>query len=959
MRLRFQRAAVLALSVLISGASGHFIDRAYAATDGLCEVDPETSDPGTLSVSSPTTPLYAKIEVIPPLNDCSDTTVTDDASGLAAIVTRIVNDDTPPEALSGFWETKDPICAVVVKAGNAEKIYTYDNATSGSWSTSGLTNRQGKQQGLSNIQFYECEEEEGGKVKLFKTTINATGYDQVVGENKFELAVGGQTATATVTGFVAEVPADPSQISLTPGDYTVSETLPPNPQNIPDGTSWELDSIQCVAENGPEIDGDGTFTLAAGQTISCVVTNKLVKVRADKGSITIKKEKDYGGSVQDSPTFAVKLDDVLVQASNDAAPDGLKIGEMTDPIPVAAGLYTISETDLPEGWELSQIDCGDNGTTSASSLEISIDADEDAVCIVKNRKKERKTGSIKIIKEVIGGAGEEFTFSLKDPEGNLETLYPDNILGNGDDATATDLPTGEDYKITETPVPGFSTTVSGDCKQYGDTVKVEVKDGEESVCKFTNFKKKDDRADDVTKLYVHRRVDNLLTHGPDRARLLRRLQDGQQPSLKDEPLKFGAAHTGSDTTLMQAAGSSRLGANGISVSENASDASTGFGTGIGARNNYSSDGQLLREDGVPWVYDRTIDTHDQDRPLYGASPASSGLGSNSMLSGVASQLSALGSGQTAFKFGTSLKEVQASLAANDAAQARKKVENAGLGFESLPANNPPQTLRQGIDIWVEGHISRYDDSTGGINREGDFKILYVGADYAVAPGVLLGALVQIDDTKEDVDDSDSANLKGEVEGTGWMAGPYIGIRLADNLFFDARAAYGQSDNDIWLYDDDAGKRRGSFDTDRWLASATLTGNQYIGPWRLSPQIGLAYGNEWYDDYQNNLGQTVEGHDISIGRLTVAAEVGYRIDLENGTMIEPHVSLTGIVNFATDELEINGALVETDDTRAKIEGGVLIRTPSGWGLRAAGSYDGIGGDDFEAYSGSLWVNVPLN
>jgi predicted regulator of Ras-like GTPase activity (Roadblock/LC7/MglB family) len=57
-------------------------------------------------------------------------------------------------------------------------------------------------------------------------------------------------------------------------------------------------------------------------------------------------------------------------------------------------------------------------------------------------------------------------------------------------------------------------------------------------------------------------------------------------------------------------------------------------------------------------------------------------------------------------------------------------------------------------------------------------------------------------------------------GNGWMVGPYVGIQLSKNLIFDARAAWGQSDNQvnpIGLYTD-------SFSTDRMLARANLTGN---------------------------------------------------------------------------------------------------------------------------------------
>ena len=116
----------------------------------------------------------------------------------------------------------------------------------------------------------------------------------------------------------------------------------------------------------------------------------------------------------------------------------------------------------------------------------------------------------------------------------------------------------------------------------------------------------------------------------------------------------------------------------------------------------------------------------------------------------------------------------------------------------------------------------------------------------------------------------------------------------------------------------------------------------------------------YGTFTNSLAQAVYGTDTTIGRLTGATEVGYRMEMSDGIIIEPHVSITGIWNFDSDDLEINDVLVEPDESRAKVEGGVIVRsTPRGWAVRAAGSYDGIGGNDFESYSGSFWLNIPLN
>jgi hypothetical protein len=38
---------------------------------------------------------------------------------------------------------------------------------------------------------------------------------------------------------------------------------------------------------------------------------------------------------------------------------------------------------------------------------------------------------------------------------------------------------------------------------------------------------------------------------------------------------------------------------------------------------------------------------------------------------------------------------------------------------------------------------------------------------------------------------------------------------------------------------------------------------------------------------------------------------------------------------------------------------MLMMPEGASVRATGAYDGIGSDDFHAYSGQMWVNLPLH
>ena len=99
------------------------------------------------------------------------------------------------------------------------------------------------------------------------------------------------------------------------------------------------------------------------------------------------------------------------------------------------------------------------------------------------------------------------------------------------------------YTITEVNLatPDWILQSSTCGTPVNNAVSVTLNAGQALTCTFVNFKKHDDPMDEVTQLYVHRRVDNLLTHGPDRARLLRRVQElAEEPtgSLKDGPMKF-------------------------------------------------------------------------------------------------------------------------------------------------------------------------------------------------------------------------------------------------------------------------------------------------------------------------------------------------------------------------------------------------------------------------------------
>ena len=270
-----------------------------------------------------------------------------------------------------------------------------------------------------------------------------------------------------------------------------------------------------------------------------------------------------------------------------------------------------------------------------------------------------------------------------------------------------------------------------------------------------------------------------------------------------------------------------------------------------------------------------------------------------------------------------------------------------LGQRSFAPVAATGAEKNGLDLWVKGELTQIDNETS----DTDLGQLYVGLDYRVSPLFLVGLLVQFDWT----DESDSIENVA-IDGSGWLAGPYIVARLRENLLFDAYAAWGRSDNDASV----AGGT-GSFDTDRWLLRGTLTGDFNLGRWHFAPNVGVTYFTEDQEAFTHSLNVRIPGQSVSLGRVTFGPKVSTSFQSADGNLITPHIGIKGIWDFeSTDIVDLSTGLAEGNDgLRGRVEGGVSMGLSNGWSIMGEGHYDGIGADDFEAYGGSVRVNMPLN
>jgi outer membrane autotransporter protein len=182
------------------------------------------------------------------------------------------------------------------------------------------------------------------------------------------------------------------------------------------------------------------------------------------------------------------------------------------------------------------------------------------------------------------------------------------------------------------------------------------------------------------------------------------------------------------------------------------------------------------------------------------------------------------------------------------------------------------------------------------------------------------------------------------------------VRLPHNLFFQARAAWGQSDNELTI---DPGNED-QFDSERWLVKGTLIGRWTSGLWQFQPRASVGYIEEDQESYTNTFDVEIPSTTVSLGQAKAGSQVSYRHRMADGSMLEPSVVFEGIWNFHEDAGQINLDDFVTDgQVRGRAEAGLTLYTEGGVAVGGSISYDGIGSDDYSSVGGRARVKVPLN
>ncbi len=277
----------------------------------------------------------------------------------------------------------------------------------------------------------------------------------------------------------------------------------------------------------------------------------------------------------------------------------------------------------------------------------------------------------------------------------------------------------------------------------------------------------------------------------------------------------------------------------------------------------------------------------------------------------------------------------------------KNVEFSVSVSEIAAAANGNKVAEPGIiDFWLQGRMQSYASSSLDMGTSnGNLGVLYLGTRSTIGPDIMLGALAQLDRGVES-----SKYDAPEMAAKGWMAGPYMSMRLGSGVVLDGRAAWGETENAVASPDIDDSL------TERRLVRGKLTGAREVYGWSVAPSVGLVYIEDAVRDPASGAAARAAG----TGKVEVLPEVSKRFAVDDVTFIVPRAALGAFVGFE-DLQALNPSVpsVRPTDVQLKAEAGVAYGVKDGSSLQATGGVEsGTSTTAPQNWTGRLQLSVPL-
>lgn len=201
-----------------------------------------------------------------------------------------------------------------------------------------------------------------------------------------------------------------------------------------------------------------------------------------------------------------------------------------------------------------------------------------------------------------------------------------------------------------------------------------------------------------------------------------------------------------------------------------------------------------------------------------------------------------------------------------------------------------------LNVWgnISSNETRQSYLSGAslVNNGLNVTNAVIGADYALASGMVAGVSLAMDHTNGN---QNTNTTTISMASNGYSLAPYLGWQLSKNLSLDASIGFGSSKTSM------SGAKT---DANRWFTAANLSYSEWQKNIQLTGKLSLLHGEEKSSDTTNSAGTVVTGTAATskVDQLRLGGQVGYWAD---GVM--PYVGL----GYTTD-LSRSSALAGTTD-----------------------------------------------
>jgi outer membrane lipase/esterase len=193
-------------------------------------------------------------------------------------------------------------------------------------------------------------------------------------------------------------------------------------------------------------------------------------------------------------------------------------------------------------------------------------------------------------------------------------------------------------------------------------------------------------------------------------------------------------------------------------------------------------------------------------------------------------------------------------------------------FQRLDARRGADANVGQLEVWMQGHYSHgdRDNQPGSDGFNYNTGSLLVGADYAIAPELLVGGAFGYGAPHADFD-----NSLGKLAYDAYQGGLYASWRQ-DGFFADATATYGGFDSSTAWRAGVLGSGNVNFTPNGDAYGAAVGGGYMIttGPVIVGPIVGLNYTRANIDSYTENGEPLITQHVDSQGVDSLTGRVGF-------------------------------------------------------------------------------------